>query len=198
MLRSQNLIDAHKWDSNIKNWSLIKDETAKLIIEQGSTVIKETCTTDRILSETSHKILSVIFTIGNAMVIYLVNYFSNEEKSQSVFALSACLILIVLAISFYHAIKNFHKYEISVPGLYPKDLLNTDYIHEKFTDRLQYLNMVMSVGEKLQQSISFNNEVNGRHSANNHKAQKWLFAILVCPVAAFVLLHLYLNYYGLA
>ena len=195
MLRSQNLIDAHKWVSDIKDWSLIKDETADLIIEQGSTVLKETCNTDRIVSEASNKILSIIFTLGGAMVIYLVNFFSTEGSKQTVFALSACLILIVLSISFYHAIKNFQKYEISVSGLYPKDLLTTNYIHEKFTDRLQYLNMVMTVGERLQQSISINNEVNGERSANNHKAQKWLFFILLCPVVAFVLFHVFASYF---
>ena len=84
--------------------------------------------------------------------------------------------------------KNFKHYEIRVCGDYPQNLLSSSLIDIELTPELQYINMILSICENIQDRIEKNDDNNNLRIRLNQKSLVALSFILVCPILSYLLL----------
>jgi purine-cytosine permease-like protein len=176
------------WKTDVKNWDKITNETASLILDQSETVLKETVETAKTISEKTDRLMSILLPIASAILIYLIrNIYTYKLNFLNI---SGGLIFCVICISLWYCYKNFRHYNIAIPGFPPKDILISKLIDNGFNESQQYINMIMTLCENIQDRIELNTTLNTSRSRNNRIALKWLFAIPVCPMVSAVFLFL--------
>jgi len=177
------------WKSDIVYYNKITKESASLILDQTSSLLEETVDTAKRISLKAEKIITIVLPIASAILVYLIN--SIPKDGINILTLSAIFAFIVLCISLGYSYQNFKHYEIAVPGISPKTVLNSKFINTKFKEWEQYTNLVMVIGENIQDRIEVNDVLNTSRTRNNRIALKFLFGIILCPFLAVVVLLLY-------
>lgn len=187
-MAKQKITKYKTWKTDVVQWDKITNETASLILEEGETVLKETVETAKSISEKADRLITILLPIASAIIIFLINNI-NPFKFNFL-NVSAILILPVVFVSLWYCYQNFKHYDIAIPGFPPSHTLISKLLDNSFTDRQQYLNMVITLCENTQDRIEINETLNVSRTRYSRMAIKWLFLIPFCPVLSAVLLFL--------
>jgi hypothetical protein len=181
------------WKTDIKDWTKISEKTATLMLTQSELVLKEKLETAKSISQKAEKILTILIPITTALITFLFSKKLNEILEF--LPLTALLCLPILLISIIFSYYNFLKYEIAIPGEYPKNIATTTFIDQPFTSDQQYVNMVLNICENIQRRIDINEESNRVRRSFNIRSIKTLGLLILCPVISYllspVLLHVF-------
>lgn len=177
------------WKSDIVYYNKITKESGSLILDQSSALLEETLDTAKSIASKAEKIITIILPITSAILIYLIHAIPKE--GLNLLTLSGIFAFMVLCISLTFSYLNFKHYHIYVPGIHPKTYLNSRFINTEYTPEEQYGNLVLVMGENIQDRIEENEILNFERTRNNRMALKWLFAIIFCPLLSFLVLLLY-------
>lgn len=177
------------WKTDIKDWTKIKEKTAKLMLEQSESVLKETLETAKSISTKAEKILTILIPITTALITYLFSKKPSDLFDFLPLTGLSCLPVLLISIGFSYS--NFLKYEIAIPGEFPKKLVVSMFIDRDFSEDQQYVNMVLSICENIQRRIDINEVANTKRTTSNTRSIKTLGLLILCPVFSY-LLSLYL------
>lgn len=178
------------WKTDIKNWQKISEQTAKLMLEQSESVLKETTETAKGISARAERIISILIPITTALVAYLFS--KSYSQLMDFLPLTAILCLTVAVASLVLSYINFEKYSIAIPGDYPDKIVRSVFIDNTYNEAEQYVNMILSICENIQRRISINEKCNAKRTRNNTMSLRVLFGFILCPVLAYFLSHVFL------
>ena len=181
-------MENEKWKSDILNWTLISKETASLIINQSESLLKETIDTSKTITAKSEKLLSFQVPGGLATIVY---FFNNYKVGDSFLLLTSILCFIVIFVSLCFSFKTFRKHIIYVTGEYPKNIATSKYIDCHLDEHQQYINLVLSICENTQNRIDANRLLSEKRSKSNEAALIVLVTVVLCPIAAQLILWLF-------
>ena len=182
---------SQSWHSDVVNWSDITEKTASLMIEQSSAVLKETVSTDILLSSRCDKLLTILLSSATGLMVYLNSVALSDIYKFLPMAAEISFIPILIGLIF--CFKNLRKYTICVPGEEPKNIVTSKML-DTFKNNNQYLNMAVCICENIQVRIDENRTLNNRRSKNNTIALYALITIpALCPVISLLLSRLMTN-----
>jgi hypothetical protein len=173
------------WRTNIQDWTKIKENTAKLMLDQCETALKETADTAKSITEKSEKILTILLPITTAVLAYLFSR-TPADLRNFIFLTAICALPVLLA-SIFFAYKNFVKYEVFIPGDFPSRIVQSVFIDNEYTADQQYVNLVLNICENIQRKIDINERTSKARSHHNVLAIRVLGLIILAPAAAFLI-----------
>lgn len=188
-------MEEKEWKTDIKNWTKISESTAKIMLDQSETSLKETIETAKVITAKADKLISLLFPAIIALVVYLGNNLLCNPINF--LTITAFFSLIVLLISFKKAYNAFKQYKIEASGDYPSRIFRTELIDKDFTEKQQYINVVLSISENIQRKILFNKSCNAIRTSDNHISMDTLKYLFFCPIVSFLFLALchHLHYF---
>lgn len=166
-----------EWKTDIKDWTKISEKTATLMLNQCETALKETLDTAKSISVRADRFISIILPIMSVLIIYVIN---NINVWCEILPLSAISAVLLLILALAYCIPNFWKYEICIPGEYPKNIVVSQFIDNDFDHNQQYLNMVLSICENIQIRIDINDKNNEIRTKRNKRC---LITLLCLPLS---------------
>jgi len=128
------------WKSDIKDWTKVSEKTATLILTQSESVLKEKLETAKSISQKAEKILTILIPITTAIITFLFSKKINEVFQFLPFTALLCLPILLVSVAFSYY--NFIKYEVAIPGEYPKNLATTIFIDQPFSSDQQYIKTI--------------------------------------------------------
>ncbi|HRG57496.1 MAG TPA: hypothetical protein PK323_00980 [Bacteroidia bacterium] len=174
--------------TDIVNWTNISDKTGDLFISQAEKRLAETIETFKYFSGRTEQLATILITVIPSIIIYL---FTSEFKLSNYLVLTGILLLVPLIFSACFLFQNFKISNLCVIGFEPKDLVISQYIDNKFDEKLQTANITLWICEDIQRRIDSNIELNKLRKENYSKAIKSLVFIIFCPLIAGLLLCLF-------
>lgn len=188
-----------RWTTDIKDWTKISKDTAALMLAQSECLLKETTETAKLISARADRLLPILVTAETGLLIFILQNMVTHACFNMLY-LSALLAFICVLISIIFCYLNFKHYEIRVPGEFPNRLVLSQFVDKPFTEDLQYINMVLSVCENIQDRISKNEIANDYRINNSRKSLRALLWLPICPLVAYLLLQLFpaVLHFGLA
>ncbi|MDQ2719408.1 MAG: hypothetical protein M3Z26_06545 [Bacteroidota bacterium] len=97
----KQIAEKEAWKSDIVYYNKITKESASLILEQTSSLLKETFDTAKSISVKAEKIITILLPIASAILIYLINSIPNYVIN--VLTLSGIFAFVVLCVSLYYS-----------------------------------------------------------------------------------------------
>ena len=177
------------WVNDINKWDKINKDTAKLMLEQSEKLLDETTETAKTISAKSTQLVTILIPLATIIAGYLIQ--NLVKNGLDYLSITSILCLICISIGAIYCYKNFKPYKIAVAGEYPHDIVASKYIDNTFTDKQQYLNMILNVCDNIENRIVANDDFNTSSMKNNDIAIRALFIIPFCPVCAYLILLLY-------
>jgi hypothetical protein len=181
--------DKKWWVNDINKWDKINKDTAQLMLKQSEKLLDETIETAKTISAKSTQLMTILIPLSTILVGYLMQ--NLAKNGLNYLSITSILGLVCIVISALYCYKNFTPYEIALSGEYPHDIVASKYIDNSFTEKQQYLNMVLNVCDNIENRILANDKFNTSRMRNNDIAIKALFIIPFCPVSAYLLLLLF-------
>lgn len=172
--------------TDIKNWSKLEEKTAKLMLDQCETALRETTDTAKSISEKAEKITTILLPVTTAVITYL--FTQNWSNLTMFLPLTAICCLPFLLTSIGFAYLNFSQYEIAIPGDFPRNIVRTEFVDKEYTPDQQYVNLTLSICENIQRKIDINEQANTRRLRFNLISIRVLGCLMLCPAVAFLLL----------
>src|SRR5688572_6661953 len=183
-MSDKNYSQQQLWRTDIKDWRKLSKETADFIFAQAETLLKETLDTANSITVRAERIITLQVPLVVALLAYI---FNNLKDISSFLPLTALLCALVIISSIAACYNNFKKNEIDVPGEYPKNILTSRLIENKFDDKEQYLNMVINQCENLQLRIDKNDKLNIlRLKRNMRSLNIFIFGLILCPIVGYL------------
>jgi len=175
------------WRTDIpsEKWEDISKDSIDFIYSQSELLLKETLDTAKGIGLKADRIITILSPLTAALVIYILNNICHINEFLPLTALFSTIVLIV-SIAFCY--RNFQKYEIRVPGEYPKKLLLVENLIKIADEKKQYLNLVINECENFQDRIEQNDIDNAIRQKRNTVALKvLLFGLIPCPAVGYLL-----------
>jgi hypothetical protein len=177
-------IPSQNWKTDIKDWRKLSKDTADFILAQAETLLKETLDTANSITVRAERIITLQVPLLVGLLVYI---FNNLKDISHFLPLTAVLCATVIISSIAACYNNFKKNEIDVPGEYPKNILSSRLIENKFDEKEQYLNMVINQCENFQLRIDKNDKLNVlRMKRNMRSLNIFIFGLTLCPVVGYL------------
>ncbi len=181
-----------EWNCEIKNWTDITPESARLFFSQSEKMLESTNSVNQQLMSKSHKVIVLLVPIISATLGYLIsqinarNFFSAESGSGIVFLLFLCF-------SLWNAMTVWTPKNEYFLGSSPKIIMSPSFITNALKPELQTVQILISECHSYQKRIDSNLEHNLKFSDKLTTSIKWLIA---SPFFAFItyLLIIFLSY----
>lgn len=170
-----------RWKTDIKDWTKISKETADLMLSQCEAVLADNVDTAKSISAKAEKLLSILVPIASAIVVYLL----KSGQTFNFLTLTASISFVLLGLSIYFAYLNFKHYEIAIPGDFPKKLVLSKFIDNDLSKEQQYISMVLSICENIQERLDVNAPINDKRIDNNRLSIFFLITLPACPVLSY-------------
>lgn len=179
------------WKTDIVNRFSITKDSMDLIIDQSTKVLIETVETAKIISKRADSLLAILLPLFSALIVYVSG--ADFTRLHFLPLTSLCAFVFVL-MSLFFCVLNLRKYTIAIPGEYPKNILQSqfidNYVREEYVNR-QYISIGIAICENIQARITANDRINKIRMRNNTLSLYLLCAIpLVCPLVSYVILSL--------
>jgi len=169
-----------EWETDIKEWNNITEQTAALYISQAEQRLQDTINTDQILTTSNDKLLNILSSISTISIGYLFAGKDLYLQSVCFFALFICMIA---SIYIFKNLSNYINYGM---GEQPSSIFISPFIDGIEVD-VQYIGLVYRIMESIQYKININQSINKTRWIRLRKAK---YVLLSLPLS-FVLASLY-------
>lgn len=183
------------WTHEINDWTKISEKTAGLMLSASEKALSESIETFKNHSAKTDKLLSICLPILTVLVGVLINKIVGDQKLNDFIFFASVYATIIVLISSFFITKNLFPSELCVAGAEPKMILKTELIDNDLEKDEQYINMIITLCENYQNSISRNRITNNKRNKNNVLAIKILLFLPISPLLSWgtILSSVYLH-----
>lgn len=153
-----------RWSTDIKKWTSISQETAKLYLELAEKRLDESVDTSKNITSRNNLLLMLCVTLLSGLSGYLSSV-ASEDLFTKLLPLSAftaiALVVPALAILAYNAL----PFKVGTKGEEPKCIVRSSFIDAEYDNHEQFVNLVLQICETYQFKLDENLEVNTKRQS---------------------------------